>query len=89
MTPMGPSMISALPSPEDAQNSMFAREGGDPEHCGSCRFFRPSDMRCQKNPPMGGSWATVSEDDWCGAFEAGAPHEAHKDRLEELGEYDA
>lgn len=52
------------------------------EHCGTCRFFSPSDGRCLRFPPYDSSWAMVGEDDWCGEYQAGEPYQPHDDTAE-------
>ena len=78
--PMGPGGgLQSLQSPEMMEQAGGETDMGSPDHCGTCKFFSPTDGRCLRNPPMGKQWSMVGEDDWCGCFEAGEPHMPHMD----------
>ena len=38
--------------------------------CGGCKYFDPHSEICRRHPPMGVTWARVTEYDWCGDYRA-------------------
>lgn len=45
--------------------------------CETCKFFRSDDMRCQRFPPHGASWAQVDANSWCGEYHPGPEKPAY------------